>query len=245
MVCPAAHATMRLGPASRGSVARFFRGSLPTMPELLASHASYLGIVVFLILTGCGLPIPEEVPIATAGILSARGAMGPGIALLACLVGALLGDCAMFAIGYHFGHNLLKDHPKLARFLHADREARFEQMIHQHGLKVLFVARFMVGVRSPVYLSAGILRIRFRRFLMMDLLCATTVVGIVFALAFFFGEPIVRMFRRAEIGLTATVAVAAAVFVGWLLYRRRKRSHALPPAPGPAVERTGLTDRRL
>ena len=194
------------------------------MSELLVSHGSYLGIILFLVLTGCGLPIPEEVPIATAGILSAGGTMQPGLALLACLVGALLGDCVMYAIGYHFGHNLLKDHPKLARFLHADREARFERMIDQHGLKVLFVARFMVGVRSPVYLSAGILRISFRRFLMMDLLCATTVVGIVFGLAYFFGEPIVGMIRRAEIGLTATAVVILAIVVGWFLWRRRIRS---------------------
>jgi len=192
------------------------------MSELLVSHGSYLGIVVFLILTGCGLPIPEEVPIATAGILSARGTMQPALALLACVSGALLGDCVMYAIGYHFGHNLLKDHPKLARFLRVNREARFERMIHQHGLKVLFAARFMVGVRSPVYLSAGILRIPFRRFVLMDLLCATTVVGIVFTLAYCFGEPIVAMFRRAEIGLTATVAAVVAIVVGWFLWRRRR-----------------------
>ena len=31
-------------------------------------HASYLGIIVVLILTGSGLPVPEEVPIIAAGV---------------------------------------------------------------------------------------------------------------------------------------------------------------------------------
>ncbi|MEK6246781.1 MAG: hypothetical protein N2C12_01295, partial [Planctomycetales bacterium] len=31
---------------------------------------TYLGIIIFLILTGGGLPIPEEVPIVMAGVMS-------------------------------------------------------------------------------------------------------------------------------------------------------------------------------
>ena len=87
------------------------------MQAFLFSHGSYLGIIGFLILTGFGLPIPEEVPIVMAGALSTRGAMLPSLAFCSCLIGALVGDCVMYAIGYHFGHNLLKDHPKLAHWI--------------------------------------------------------------------------------------------------------------------------------
>ena len=38
-------------------------------------QASYLGIVVFLALTGIGLPIPEEVPIIAAGVASRAGGL--------------------------------------------------------------------------------------------------------------------------------------------------------------------------
>jgi membrane protein DedA with SNARE-associated domain len=191
----------------------------------------YLGITAFLILTGCGLPIPEEVPIVMAGVLSAQGTLLPGLAFCACLIGALVGDCAMYAIGYHFGHNLLKDHPKLAHLIRADREARFEQMIDRHGLKVLFVARFMVGVRSPVYLSAGILRVSFRRFLAMDLLCATTVVAVFFCLAYFFGAQVTAVFRQLEIGLTLSLLLGLGAVAGFFYWRHRRRAarHATVP----------------
>src|SRR5262245_43409166 len=131
------------------------------MLEFLVQHGSYFGIALFLILTGCGLPIPEEVGILTAGVLSSSADMNPWLAFAACLIGALIGDCIMYGIGHHWGHGLLKNHPWFAHLLSADREEKFEFLIRRHGLKVLFAARFMVGVRGPVYLSAGVLRVGF------------------------------------------------------------------------------------
>src|SRR5688572_6324451 len=134
------------------------------MLDFLVHDWSYLGIIAFLILTGCGMPIPEEVPIVLAGVLSSKeDGLDPWMAYAACLTGALVGDAVMYAIGYHWGHGLLKEHPKFAHILHAEREERFERAIQNHGLKVLLVARFLVGVRGPVYLAAGVARISFRR----------------------------------------------------------------------------------
>lgn len=176
-----------------------------------------------MILTGCGLPIPEEVAIVMAGVLSAQGTLDVWAALASCLVGALVGDIIVYGIGYHFGHSLLKDHPRFARFLRADREAQFEEKIERHGMKVLLLARFMVGVRSPVYLASGILRIPFRRFVLMDLVCATLVVGVSFGLSYAFGEQIIRAIRRAQISISVAV-VAITGMVALLYYLRRRRN---------------------
>ena len=127
-------------------------------------HVSYLGIIVVLILTGSGLPIPEEIPIVAAGIASSVGTLNPWGAFVCCLIGALAGDSVIYVIGYHFGHSLVTRHPRFAHLLHAEREAKIEEMIRRHGLKVFFLSRFMVGIRAPVYLTAGILRMSFRRF---------------------------------------------------------------------------------
>jgi len=104
--------------------------------DFLVHDWSYLGIILFLILTGCGMPIPEEVPIVLAGVLSAKAdGLIPWVAYCSCLIGALVGDAIMYGIGYRWGHNLFKDHPRFAKFLHAEREERFEQAIQNHGLK--------------------------------------------------------------------------------------------------------------
>ena len=166
------------------------------MTDLLLQHSSYFALVIVLILTGEGLPIPEEVPVITAGVLSAHGQLIPWLAFACCLVGALIGDVLMYWIGYHFGRSVLQSQTWWARFLKPEREAKIERMIEQHGLKVLFLARFLVGLRSPVYLSAGILRVSFRRFFLTDLFCATTVIGTFFLLSFHYGTVIVGWIRR-------------------------------------------------
>lgn len=214
------------------------------MADLLLNPGSYLGIIIFLILTGCGLPIPEEVPIVTAGVLSAQGTLNPVAAFISCLIGALLGDCVMYGIGYRWGHSLVREHPRFARFFHAEREAKFEELIRRHGLKVLFAARFMVGVRSPVYLTAGIMRVSFRRFLLMDLLCATAVVGLFFWLTFIFGEHLAGWLQRAEIGLTTVVVVALLAALGFFYWRRKKRLARLEDVKIERLRRAQERQRR-
>jgi membrane protein DedA with SNARE-associated domain len=200
------------------------------MTDFLVSHGSYLAITFVLILTGSGLPLPEEVPIIAAGILAAHGQMDPWLAFGCCLLGAIVGDAIMYWIGYHFGRGVLRKHRWWARFITPEREAQIESMFRRHGLKVFFVARFLVALRSPVYLTAGILRVSFRRFLLIDLLCATVVVGAFFFLTFCYGKQIAGWFKQAEGWFTLAV-VAAVVCAGLYLWRRHKqkqKSHGRP-----------------
>jgi membrane protein DedA with SNARE-associated domain len=193
------------------------------MSNLLLAHGSYLLITLVLILTGSGLPVPEEVPIIAAGILSATGKLDPLVALACCLFGAIVGDSVMYWIGYHFGRGVLCEHPWWARFITPQREEQIEVMFRQHGLKVFFVARFLVGLRSPVYLTAGILRVSFRRFFAIDLICATSVVGTFFGLTYLFGQYAPKLVHDAQVGLSigAVIVLLAIAFYLWHRYRRK------------------------
>ncbi|MFO0900211.1 MAG: DedA family protein [Pirellulales bacterium] len=192
------------------------------MYELL-SHSHYLGIVLVLVLSGFGLPIPEEVPVVMAGILSANGTLDPRLAFAACIVGAIAGDCLMYGLGYKFGRSVIMEHPRITGFLTPERERQIEATIMRHGVKALFLARFMVGVRSPVYLTAGILRVPFRRFLLADTFCAIAVVSVFFGLSFKFGDRITNLIRDSQLWLTGLVAVIALGFSVWFLVRRRRK----------------------
>ncbi len=192
--------------------------------DFLVTHGSYLGIILFLVLTGCGLPIPEEVPIVLAGALSSGPDphLNPWLAFAACLLGCLIGDSVMYWIGYFGGHGLGRAHPFFAKLIHAEREHRFETVVERHGFKFLLTARFMVGVRAPVYLAAGVVRMPFRRFLLIDLVAATLVVSLFFGLAHLFGRRVTEWIRNA--GLTFTgVVIIAAMIVGLVFWRRHRR----------------------
>ena len=197
------------------------------MLDLQLDHISYLGIVVVLILTGSGLPLPEEVPIVAAGVASSVGSLNPWWAFLCCLIGALAGDSVIYVIGYHFGHTLVTRHPRFAHLLHAEREAKIEEMIRRHGFKVFFLSRFMVGIRAPVYLTAGILRMSFRRFIVIDAICASSVVGLFFGLSYAYGDRVkalIDLVRRSEIGVTIVVALGVGVALCFFVARRYLRN---------------------
>ena len=188
----------------------------------LLHPGSYFGIFVLMVLTGCGLPAPEEVFIIGAGVLSAQGELRPALAFAACLLGALVGDAAMYYIGRRFGHNLIYVHPKFAKFVGAQREEHFERAVMRHGFKVLLLARFMIGVRGPVYLAAGVVRMPFLKFLLWDLICATLVVGAFFSLSFAYGDEIARLLRDAEVTLTL-IATATVLVIAFIALRSRRR----------------------
>ncbi|MGC4003084.1 MAG: DedA family protein [Pirellulales bacterium] len=186
----------------------------------------YVGITLFLILTGCGLPLPEEVALIFAGIAASQGEMNPWFAMLACLIGCLVGDSIMYWIGSRVGRRVMNSRTPWGRYSTPEREKLLEHLIHQHGVKVLFVARFLVGVRSPVYLTAGILKFPFRRFILADLFCAAVVILLFFGVSYYFGKDVVDWIRNAEYGLT--IVIVAGVLIGgifaWRHYRRNKDS---------------------
>jgi membrane protein DedA with SNARE-associated domain len=190
--------------------------------QSVINPGSYLTIFLFVVLTGCGLPLPEEIAIVSAGVLSAVGQLHPLPAFGACLLGAVVGDAIMYAIGYHFGHNLIALHPKLGKWMGARQEPRYEQAILRHGFKVMLLSRFMVGVRGPVYLAAGVARIPFRRFLMWDLVCATLVVSLFFGVSYSFGDDIAKFLSDAERAFTLTVLAVVLVAALYALRRYRR-----------------------
>jgi membrane protein DedA with SNARE-associated domain len=186
-------------------------------------RGSYLGIVLFLTLTGIGLPVPEEVPIIAAGVASRTEALHWYYALPACLLGALLGDSLMYAIGYFFGEKVLKEHPVWSGFLTPERERKIEALINKHGIKAFFLARFLVGLRSPFYLTAGILRVSYKWFLLADFICASIVITLFFGLSYAFGARIGAFVQSAERGLTiGVVSLTFLAVVGFLWVRRRR-----------------------
>lgn len=188
----------------------------------------YIGIIVFLILTGCGLPIPEEVAIVAAGCMAAPGRelLDPWLALGSCFIGATVGDMIMYGIGRKFGRRLLQNHAFFSTVLSPEKERHIEEMFTRHGLKVLLVSRFLVGIRSPIYITAGILKVPFRRFVIVDAFCAGLMIATFFALAYFYSDKVLEWIRGAEKAATITVLVAAvAGLIAFRIYRKHKARH--------------------
>ena len=189
----------------------------------LLHPSSYLGFFLFIAATGCGMPIPEEAAIVVAGVLSSQGQLDWHIAFAVCLAGAIVGDSFMYAIGYRWGHGIFTSHPRFAKLFATENEQQFQNQVEAHALKVMLIARFLVGIRAPVYVMTGVVHLPFRRFLLYDVLSASLVVGVVFWLSYVFGEEVVGWVKHAEIRATIVVLLIIIAAVAILYYRHRDR----------------------
>src|SRR5436190_15876972 len=97
----------------------------------------------------------------------------------------------------------------------------------------MIIARFLVGVRAPVYVMTGVVHLPFRRFLLYDLISAASVVSVVFGLSYFFGDQVAGWVRHFEIRATLVVVLIVITVVGILYYRHR--DYVLDMIFGPDV----------
>ena len=178
---------------------------------------TYAGILGALLLGSLGVPIPEEMPIAAAGILSHEGLARWWLALPMCLLGVLSGDVVLYWTGRRWGERILRW--RMVRWvLTAPRAEALKEAYRQHALKTVVTARHVAGLRAAAFLTAGMARVPFWKFILADAGAAAVSVPFVFALAYFFTHQINAILadvHRVErwLALAGLVAVAAALVV--------------------------------
>lgn len=137
----------------------------------LHSSVSYIVIVVILIACGLGLPVPEDITLLLAGILAAFGEIHLVGAIVVCFLGVLIGDTILFFIGRKMGRRVFQVR-FLKRFFSEKRIILAEKKITENSKFICFVARFLPGLRAPIFLTAGVLGVKPAIFLLLDGLAA-------------------------------------------------------------------------
>jgi membrane protein DedA with SNARE-associated domain len=190
----------------------------------------YEALAGILLLCGLGLPVPEDISLISAGYLAHRGVVNVHWVFVVCFLAVLGGDSLAFVMGRLFGTRLLES--KLAkRFFRPRKQLRVRAYFRKFGSKVIFIARFLPGLRFSIFLSAGTLRVRPSVFIIYDALAALVSVPLLVYLAWIFGDSIdhvVSWARRSEYGILALVGVAAIWVAAKMLRKRRREKKAAP-----------------
>lgn len=185
---------------------------------------TYVGIFLVLFLGGLGAPIPEELPVLAAGALAHEGYMRGWVALLVCLLGVLAGDSVLYWVGHHWGERIL-EWSIVRRILTRAREQALMDAYRRHAAKTIFTARHVMGVRAAAFLTAGIARVPFWKFLLVDGAAAMIGIPTGFALAYFFTdqlEGILTDVRRVERWATLLVLLVLATWVAIIAWRKSR-----------------------
>lgn len=191
----------------------------------LTAYAVILGV---LLACGLGVPIPEDITLVSAGILAGMGNISLLGALAAGFIGVMIGDAFLFTMGRKYGRRVFRL-PIFRTIFTPERIALAEKKILANSQFICFTARFLPGLRSPIYLTAGILGVRPIIFYGLDGIAALISVPVWVVMGWWFGQNIdaaLEFARSMQKWVLLGVVILIAVYIGvkHLLKKRRAKA---------------------
>jgi membrane protein DedA with SNARE-associated domain len=118
-----------------------------------------------------GLPVPEDIVLVTAGALGViDGHHWIKVSAL-MYAGVMTGDSIIFLAGRFFGQRLMATR-WFQRYLSTAKQQKVEVQFERFGSMVLFIGRFLPGLRAPIFFTAGSLKTKYVKFFFFDGLAA-------------------------------------------------------------------------
>ena len=193
----------------------------------LDPQLALLAVFVLLFLAGCGLPLPEDIPLTFTGILlglpstwSAFGGMTSAIVAisLVCYSSILTGDLVAYHLGKKYGKSISR-YPPFKWAMSERRIARMDRWFARFGNSTVFFGRMVAGIRFVTFVMAGMARMPLSRFVLYDSLAALVTVPAWIVLGYIVGTHFHEIVEWMSTINTTTWAVLGALALLFVVYR--------------------------
>ncbi len=190
-----------------------------------------VAVFIALVLTAVGLPIPEDVSLAVAGVLARTGPASWVDAWIVGYIGVLTGDLIVYHLGKRVGL-----HPKgwLGRLFGDKQIDRILRFYRRFGDYSVVVCRQLPGMRFPAFFFSGATGMPLSRFLLLDGLAAVFTVSIWVSVGWWLGERLgdfKTLLGSVRWGLTSLGVLLFAAAIWTVLRSRKKRAGANKSPP--------------
>jgi membrane protein DedA with SNARE-associated domain len=190
-------------------------GSSGHIVHLIATYG-LLAIAVIIALESMGLPLPGESALVLVALYAAHHNQSIAVVVASAAAGAIIGDNIGYWIGREVGNPLLRSYG--GRIGLSPRKIKLGRYLFmQHGVKVVFLGRFVAVLRVLAAVLAGVNRMDWWRFLLANAAGAILWASIVGFGAYFFGRAVMHV--TGPVGV-ALALVGLAAIVGALLFVR-------------------------
>ncbi|MEU8489123.1 DedA family protein [Streptomyces sp. NPDC048641] len=205
---------------------------LDTVPAV-AVYALVAGVIG---LESLGIPLPGEIVLVSAALLSSQNGDVNPIVLGACAsAGAVIGDSIGYAIGRKGGRPLLAWlGKKFPRHFGEAHVATAERSFEKWGMWAVFFGRFVALLRIFAGPLAGVLHMPYWKFLTANLLGGVIWAGGTTAVIYYIGvvaEDWLKRFSYYGLGAAVLIGVAS-----MLIVRRKAKKAAAEAEPVPAAD---------
>lgn len=179
--------------------------------------AEGLTLLVYMLLIALSTLVTEDGASIGAGLLVAQGTMNYFPAMMACLIGIVVGDVLLFLAGRHISGPLLSRRP-FRWFFSKDAIAGASKWLERRGGAVIIASRFIPGSRFPTYVAAGSLGLPLWKFLFYFIVASILWTPMLVWLAVIFGEQLLTRFL--DVYETYAIWVFLGLLVGlWGLFK--------------------------
>jgi membrane-associated protein len=165
------------------------------LPHLFQVYGLWIyGIVFAIIFLECGLIftpfLPGESMLFALGAVTAAGNIAPHSMVFLLVTAAILGGFMNYAAGRFIGKKFLEK----VKSKHIKRGmARTEEFYEKHGVFAVLIARLVPIIRTYVPFFAGIVKMRFSLFSILNIIGGFVWICVFIYIGFFFGGiPIVQ-----------------------------------------------------
>jgi membrane protein DedA with SNARE-associated domain len=192
---------------------------------LLIQHFPYLGLFILLILGTFGLPFPEDGILLLSGFLTAQNIIKPLPAFFVIYSGLLMTDLLLYSVGKKYGRRLV-EHKTFHKIITNDRLSKLEIKFRKWGVLIVFFGRHLLGLRAQIFLVAGVLKMSWKKFLIVDGTAALLTITLWGGLGYVGGSSVHTLGKKIT-NLEQIVVVILAISVGSLLllrYLKKRRN---------------------
>jgi membrane protein DedA with SNARE-associated domain len=201
---------------------------------LLSAHGLFAYLLIFgvLLAGSLGAPLPEDLALLVAGIMSSHETVHTGLMALTCYFGVLAGDLIIYRIGWLAGPALFRKQ-WFRKHLTTRRLQLIRENLDRRTILTILIARHLFYIRTATFLMCGAVRLPFARFFLIDACAALITVPLMMGLGYLFAHnytSILAFMRQVKVALLI-LGIVAAIFFMWRYKRNKQRAQQAPPQP--------------
>jgi len=206
---------------------------MPDFFAILNQYIDYFPLVAFfgLLLAGLNLPVSEDLIIITGALLSYEKPSILVPSLISIFVGIIITDFFVYWIGGRARNGA----SKTVFFTKLVPQKALDKMYYyldKYGIFTFIVCRFIpFGIRNTLFFTSGFFKLRFRIFIIYDIIAAFISMNTLFFLTYKFGDNARKPIKIAGIVLFIFVISAlVSMIIHFTIIWRRKTLMEPPSA---------------
>ncbi len=205
------------------------------LKNLITEHAAFAHWYIFgaVILAGFNIPISIDILVLLAALIAAT-LVPENTAWLfgAVLIGCYLSAMCAYWVGRFLGKTLSTS-KFFSKFMPSSRLLAIKKFYEKYGMWTLIFGRFIpFGVRNCIFMSSGMSKVPFGKFILTDALACSVWCSAYFSLFFILGknyETLWHHLKTFNLCIFSAFGVAVIGFIWYKLKKKRKPSKDLSP----------------